>query len=301
MTKNTLNPTIELIKFVSAIAVVAIHYTQIMAKLGIELETYEELIFMARFAVPIFFIISGYLFSFNSKSVYLNLKCYFIVFGIYSLIIMPALPYSTYSVIWFLSVLATIQIIHIVLRKLPIEWIFVVGIMTYVFITRVFYFEVAYSWDDPVITSISMAILMLPLFSFGILVKKRNLKISKLGNTMLVATIIMLFLNSQTLQKGQTSLFQFIMAGILFLTTYHRFFNLSEKLIKVTKTSFEVYIFHYMILGLICPYFVNVLSGIESTSAFILVYLLFFLATTLTVTVFSIALQKTRITENLLR
>lgn len=250
------NINFELIKFISAIGVIIIHYT---AYIDTKVVVTEPLNLLFRFAVPIFFMVSGYFYSNKTKSVFKNLKVYIALFIIYGIFITNILGIA-YTFIWFMGALTAIQFLTLkVNNKKRKQVVFITSLMLYI----VFKYVLGHgaNHDNIFKTSINDVILMLPVFTFGMLLREYDVKIKTNNILVIIIVIVLEVINVFTLKANQTDLFQYLMAVLLFISLKDINFAWIKKYEIILTLSFYIYISHIFVIGITETFTTNIINS----------------------------------------
>ncbi len=237
------NTNIDVLRFLSAIAIIFIHVNTDYIDISTGNLLFKNFIeYGLRFSVPLFFLISGYLFySSRNKEriivknliIYLSISLLYIFLN--SVLKFLNLNYEISNIFWFFKVLILLEILY--LRDSKSKTIFLIIIS--IILNFIFDFK---------LEIINLLLPFIPIFSIGIYLKKENMNFLKKQNNKIifVTILIMLTLNVLYFNLGQYNYYNHIIAVLIFLFSINIPYKMKER--KLYLKSLDLYLFHPIII-----------------------------------------------------
>ncbi len=242
------NSAIDILKIISATGVVFIHAScykmETLPLVGVSL--FANYIF--RFAVPFFFICSGYYVTDNKKGLYSVAKLYAIYLLLYkmcSFVYVVNGEVGITSIAWYFEAYLIILILTFSKNKNWNTIIFTSSIM----------FNIA-TGHTPIPIDIPFKengfLTYLWLFQLGQIFKYKKINLYKLERYLLLGcTILMSIANGLILHVDQFYMYNMLLAIILFVSCI----NMNIKLrINIANISTDIFLFHTFFVGLKIPF-----------------------------------------------
>ncbi len=235
------NYKLDSLKFFSAIVIVLIH-TNSLAPSVRETDIYTFLNTVTRFAVPLFFVISGYLYVSSSnklKIIYRNFVLWLsltVLYAVINAIISPFVDFTYMNIFWFMKVLVILQVLTLWNNRLWYSIVMIISIGLNLLVT----FE---------LQIISLTLPFIPLFIVSMHLNNHQfnkLKSNWLGISVLVVAIIIQIVNGLFIHKGQYDYLMSITAILIFIGVM--VLDVRFKKYNVYNTSFALYIYHIIVI-----------------------------------------------------
>ncbi len=238
------NYKLDFLRFISAIAIVIIHVnTDYMNLNENNLIVKNFFQYGMRFAVPLFFLISGYLYfksSNKNKIILKNLKIYIYISILYILLnyIVKLLGVDLLisPIFWFFEVLIILQILFLDSNKTKNLLLITFSIIIYFF-------------TEPEIRLIKLTIPFIPIFYIGSLLRMLDFNKFKSNYLALISLsffLILSYLNIMIFNLGQYNYLTHIIAILLFLSVMLLDFDFKEK--SFYYSSLDIYLYHSIII-----------------------------------------------------
>lgn len=242
--KMKLIPNFNVISIIAAISIVFLHFNAVLS------DESNFIAFGTTYAVPTFFIISGYLYE-NSSNKWKNIKksimelvfvtivllCIISIFIEFDFNLRYSLfPYGgSLTPLWFYLHLIILKILYSNSKMSTKVWYFLIAIIC----------STLFGYSRTIYCS------MIP-FSFGIFLSKlRTYSSLKIGITSLVLFVILLYLNIYKVNSIQYSVYSSITGYFFFLSALYLPQLNSQKIIKLSAFSVNIYYLNFLIRNII--------------------------------------------------
>ncbi len=247
------NNNIELMKFISALGIILIHTGNFYRKIGgVDDQLFYFLTYTLRFAVPLFFMFSGYFYYTSknkAKSIKSNATYYFLMLTIYGAGTFIAqqlgfIELRFMTIFWFFQVLTVSQILTYCTNTI---WNIILFIIVLLPRLNPNYSAV----DDYSFLVFGLAFLIGYMYSKF----KLSARLPK-SNIYMIIALPFILINPLKLHLGQWENLEFITATIVFIATLQATKQVKPR--KIYSKSLELYLFHMIFLSIIRYYFLNV-------------------------------------------
>ncbi len=291
---KTYDPVIDLLRVVCILAVIMIHSTtKTLESVHLNVTLAPGALFLnqiSRFAVPLFFMISGFVLEMNNKHLsyfnYLKRRIsrllipyifwsaiyYIFVYRTHTVGFVDALIYGSSSYqLYFIPSLLIFYFIFPLIRRIPLNNIFLIILFI---IQIIFLYHDYYVRSLPIFYPLGIALLNFFIFLCGIYAyRKKQILLSFIYRYKIILTLIVLVLSFFIFTEGRDGylstgnylkfysqwrpsvlIYTLSLASILYII-FHQFHFPNELIKKLSSLSFFVFFIHVWILELVLKLF----------------------------------------------
>lgn len=246
----TRNQSIDFFKLFAAVSVVMIHSAFFLDG-ELPLSGINQFgFYFGRFAVPFFFICSGYLLHNNDRALLNVTKLYIIyatMYGIVNFFYLNIFSQRVIGVVWYFT---SYMLILVLTQKKTKNWTFFLFLISILYLILSGHTFIPY--NSPLFIIDNNAINFLWLFIVSGYIKKIDYKVSThLRIPLLIICLIVILFNGLVLHFEQYELFNMLLALILFISI--KDLNITSKR-DFSHFSTDIFVFHGFFLALEIPF-----------------------------------------------